>query len=163
MTKIDTKQSQKPLLQVLHGEKTARIPVWFMRQAGRYLPEYQAIRANHDFVALCQNPKLAAEVTLQPMRRFDLDAAIIFADILLIATCLGQDLSFGAGHGPILRPKWDGKMNLGAFKEKDATNKLSYVGEALEIVKKSLNPSQSLIGFAGAPLTVAIYMLQGGA
>jgi len=152
--------SQPKLLRALAGEVLERPPIWFMRQAGRCLPEYRAMRATvPDFISLCFDPEKAAEVTLQPMRRFAFDAAIVFADILLIPRALGQEVSFEAGEGPRL-----GELPpLHALEaEIDAsTDRLAAVGETLARVRASLEPERALIGFAGGPWTVATYMLQG--
>ncbi len=155
-------RSPPALLRVLGGETIARPPVWFMRQAGRYLPEYRALRAEApDFVAFCLNPEMAAEATLQPMRRFPFDAAIVFADILLIPKALGQDVRFEAGEGPRLGPL----PAIAAMRERaaGAGAALSAVGETLARVRAALEPERALIGFAGAPWTVATYMLDGQA
>lgn len=148
------------LIRVLQGETLDRPPVWFMRQAGRYLPEYRALRAQApDFIAFCLNPEMAAEATLQPMRRFGFDAAIVFADILLIPQALGQDVWFETGEGPKLglMPS-PGRM---AELADGAGEHLHQVGETLSRVRGELEPERALIGFAGAPWTVATYMLDG--
>ena len=150
------------LLKVLAGETPSRPPVWFMRQAGRYLPEYRALRATTpDFIAFCLDPDKAAEATLQPMRRFGFDAAIVFADILLIPQALGQKVWFEAGEGPRLGalPSIDSMRDLTA----GAGGALGQVGETLSLVRSQLDPAKALIGFAGAPWTVATYMLDGEA
>ncbi|RZJ18227.1 MAG: uroporphyrinogen decarboxylase [Brevundimonas sp.] len=150
------------LIRVLEGQTTERPPVWFMRQAGRYLPEYRALRAQApDFIAFCLNPEMAAEATLQPMRRFGFDAAIVFADILLIPGALGQKVWFEAGEGPRLGalPSVESMRDLAA----GAGEALKAVGETLSIVRSQLEPERALIGFAGAPWTVATYMLDGEA
>lgn len=150
------------LITVLEGQTTERPPVWFMRQAGRYLPEYRALRAQApDFIAFCLNPEMAAEATLQPMRRFGFDAAIVFADILLIPGALGQKVWFEAGEGPRLGalPAVESMRDLAA----GAGDALKAVGETLSIVRSQLEPERALIGFAGAPWTVATYMLDGEA
>lgn len=150
------------LIRVLEGQTTERPPVWFMRQAGRYLPEYRALRAQApDFIAFCLNPEMAAEATLQPMRRFGFDAAIVFADILLIPGALGQKVWFEAGEGPRLGalPSVQSMHDLAA----GAGEALKAVGETLSIVRARLEPERALIGFAGAPWTVATYMLDGEA
>ena len=148
------------LLKALRGEVTDRPPVWFMRQAGRYLPEYRALRAEApDFIAFCLNPEMAAEATLQPMRRFGFDAAIVFADILLIPQALGQKVWFEAGEGPRLGALPD-LASMQALTT-GAGNALSPVGETLSRVRIALDPERTLIGFAGAPWTVATYMLDG--
>lgn len=151
-----------PFLRVLAGEAQARPPVWFMRQAGRYLPEYRALRAQApDFIAFCLNPEMAAEATLQPLRRFPFDAAIVFADILLIPGALGQKVWFEAGEGPRL----GALPEIAAMRDRTAGagEALSQVGETLSRVRGELTPDKALIGFAGAPWTVATYMLDGEA
>ena len=157
---MTTSLVQPALLQVLSGQKTDRPPVWFMRQAGRYLPEYRALRAEApDFIAFCLNPEMAAEATLQPMKRFGFDAAIVFADILLIPQALGQDVWFETGEGPKL-----GEMPVvGRMAElaEGAGDYLHQVGQTLSLVREGLEPERALIGFAGAPWTVATYMLDG--
>jgi uroporphyrinogen decarboxylase len=148
----------KPLLQALRGERPAQVPIWLMRQAGRYLPEYRALRAKAgSFLDLCYRPDMAAEVTLQPIRRFGMDGAILFADILLIPHALGQDLSFREGEGPVLRPL--GEVALPEGRDIHAT--LAPVYETVARVKAALPPACTMIGFAGAPWTVATYMIAG--
>ena len=150
------------LLKVLAGEATSRPPVWFMRQAGRYLPEYRALRATTpDFLSFCLDPEKAAEATLQPMRRFGFDAAIVFADILLIPRALGQEVWFEAGEGPRLGalPPVEAMRDLTS----GTGDALKQVGQTLSIVRGQLEPDRALIGFAGAPWTVATYMLDGEA
>jgi uroporphyrinogen decarboxylase len=148
------------LLRALSGETLERPPIWFMRQAGRCLPEYRELRARAgDFISLAMNPEMAAEVTLQPVRRFPFDAAIVFADILLIPRALGQDLWFEAGEGPRLGPL----PTISALAEQveASTERLSAVGETLSRVRAELEPERALIGFAGGPWTVATYMIEG--
>ena len=151
------------LLRALADETADRPPVWFMRQAGRYLPEYREMRAKApDFIAFCLDPQAAAEVTLQPLRRFPYDAAIVFADILLIPRALGQEVWFETGEGPRLGPL----PAVEALRERveGAAGALCAVGETLRRVRAELdreNRGRALIGFAGAPWTVATYMLQG--
>ncbi len=152
--------SRPALLRVLDGETLATPPVWFMRQAGRYLPEYRALRATApDFVAFCLDPEKAAEATLQPLRRFPFSAAIVFADILLIPQALGQKVAFEAGEGPVLGelPPVEAMAGLA----EGAGRALSPVGETLSRVRAAMDPQRTLIGFAGAPWTVATYMLDG--
>jgi uroporphyrinogen decarboxylase len=155
-----TSPPQPALLQALSGKTLDRPPVWFMRQAGRYLPEYRAVRATApDFISFCLDPEKAAEVTLQPLRRFPYDAAIVFADILLIPGALGQKVWFEAGEGPRLGelPSLESMRELTG----SAGEKLSAVGETLSRVRAQLEPERALIGFAGAPWTVATYMIEG--
>lgn len=151
---------QPRLLRALAGETLDRPPIWFMRQAGRYLPEYWELRAKAgDFVTLATTPELAAEVTLQPMRRFPFDAAIVFADILLIPRALGQDLWFEAGEGPRLGPLPE--ITALSDRVESSTDWLAPVGETLARVRAELEPERALIGFAGGPWTVATYMIEG--
>ncbi len=156
-----TNSPDTPLfLQALAGQTTARPPVWFMRQAGRYLPEYRALRATTSgFIEFCHDPEKAAEATLQPMHRFGFDAAIVFADILLIPRALGQDVWFEAGEGPRLgeMPSVEAMRDLA----EGAGENLKSIGQTLSLVREQLDPSKALIGFAGAPWTVATYMLDG--
>jgi uroporphyrinogen decarboxylase len=153
-------QAVPGLLQVLSGQTLARPPVWFMRQAGRYLPEYRALRARApDFIAFCFDPQMAAEATLQPMRRLPFDAAIVFADILLIPGALGQKVWFEPGEGPRLGDL-PGNAEL-ASQVEASTGRLANVGETLRLVRAALEPERALIGFAGAPWTVATYMIEG--
>jgi uroporphyrinogen decarboxylase len=148
------------LLRALAGETLERPPIWFMRQAGRSLPEYRALREKAgDFISFCHNPEMAAEATLQPVRRFPLDAAIVFADILLIPRALGQDVWFEAGEGPRLGPL----PEIAALEDQiDASvQRLGAIGETLSRVRAELEPDRALIGFAGGPWTVATYMIEG--
>jgi uroporphyrinogen decarboxylase len=148
------------LLRVLEGETTERPPVWFMRQAGRTLPEYRALREKApDFIAFCLDPEMAAEATLQPMRRFPLDAAIVFADILLLPRAMGQEVWFEAGEGPRLGAMPSIEALAGEVEA--AAGRLLAVGETLSLVRAQLEPHRALIGFAGAPWTVATYMIEG--
>ncbi|SMF45958.1 uroporphyrinogen decarboxylase [Pseudobacteriovorax antillogorgiicola] len=151
----------KPMIEAAFGRPTKRKPIWFLRQAGRYLPEYREVRKNVEFTELCKTPKLAAEVTLQPLRRYDLDASIIFSDILVPCMPMGQELTFGKGHGPQLNPPIQSGAALAKLKKPDAEKDLGYVGEALQLVKDQLQDHQTMIGFAGAPFTVASYMIEG--
>lgn len=151
----------KPLLRVLSGERQAVPPVWMMRQAGRYLPEYRAVREKAGgFLDLCFNPEFAADVTLQPVRRFGFDAAILFSDILVIPLALGRKLWFVEGEGPRLDPLADAKTAMSLRREADQTL-LSPIYETVRRVKSELSPKTTLIGFCGAPWTVATYMVAG--
>ena len=150
----------KPFLDVLSGSRQASPPIWMMRQAGRYLPEYRQIRASvKDFLELCYTPSLAAEVTLQPLRRFDLDAAILFSDILVVPDALGQKVSYETGEGPVLSPL--DAAGIAHLRPERITTVLAPVLEAIERVRSNLAPDKTLIGFCGAPWTVATYMLGG--
>ena len=150
----------KPLLDVVRGKRQARPPIWIMRQAGRYLPEYRQIRAGvGSFLELCYTPELATEVTLQPLRRFDLDAAILFSDILVIPDALGQTVSFETGEGPRLEPI--GPDGLGKLRPDAFLDHLAPVLETVGRVKENLASDKTLIGFCGSPWTVATYMIAG--
>jgi len=149
------------LLRTLAGERNTIPPIWLMRQAGRYLPEYRAIREKtNSFLDLCFNPKLAAEVTLQPIRRFGFDAAILFSDILVIPHALGQHVTFETGEGPRLDALQEPSAVKRLRPEIDHA-KLVPVYETIEHVKAELPPSVALLGFCGAPWTVATYMIAG--
>lgn len=155
------KRSTKPLLDVLEGESLAIPPLWLMRQAGRYLPEYRSIRQTcQSFLDLCFNPKLASEVTLQPIRRFGFDAAILFSDILVIPHALGQRVSFESGEGPRL-DAIIGSADLGRLKPAIDQKALAPVYETIRLVKAELPANTALLGFCGAPWTVATYMVAG--
>lgn len=151
----------KPLLHVLGKTREAVPPVWLMRQAGRYLPEYRAVREKAGgFLNLCFNPELAAEVTLQPVRRFGFDAAILFSDILVIPLALGRKIEFLAGEGPKLEPLTD-VAALASLRENIDLNVVAPVYETVKLVKAALDDKTTLIGFCGAPWTVATYMVAG--
>jgi uroporphyrinogen decarboxylase len=155
-----TESEPKPLLETVLGKAQARPPIWIMRQAGRYLPEYRELRARAgSFLELCYTPALASEVTLQPLRRFDLDAAILFSDILVIPDALGQSVGFEAGEGPVLKPV--GPEEIARLRPEMAVERLAPVLETVERVKSVLPAGKTLIGFCGAPWTVATYMLAG--
>ena len=148
------------LMRVLAGEAVSPPPIWLMRQAGRYLPEYLAARAEAgSFLELCFNPKLAAAVTLQPVQRFGVDAAILFSDILVIPKALGRDLWFAQGEGPRLDPI--DAEGIAALASEDVSKRLGPVLETVSRVRASLGPETALIGFCGAPFTVATYMVTG--
>ena len=151
----------KPLLEALRGNAPWPPPVWLMRQAGRYLPEYRALRARAEsFIHFCLTPELAIEATLQPMRRFPLDAAILFADILLVPHALGQDVTFVANEGPKLAPIRDAAA-LANLSDTRLAETLAPVMETIAGVRAALPEEVALIGFAGAPWTVATYMIEG--
>ncbi len=153
---------QKPLIKTLLKHESDQRPVWMMRQAGRYLPEYRKIRGKAgSFLDLCYSPELAEEVTLQPLRRFDLDAAILFADILLIPHALGQSVSFREGDGPVLDPVRD-DASVARLSMTDLQARLQPVFETVDRLSNSVPSNVALIGFCGAPWTVATYMIEGG-
>jgi uroporphyrinogen decarboxylase len=156
----------KPLLQVLSGHAVWPPPVWLMRQAGRYLPEYRAVRAKAgDFITLCTTPELAAEVTLQPVRRYGFDAAILFSDILMLPWALGQGLAFREGEGPVLRPLRTA-ADVAALDLDRLATAIAPILQTVRQVRARLASEAfhrtTLIGFAGAPFTVACYMIEGG-
>jgi len=158
-------EKKKPILQALKKEKTDKVPLWLMRQAGRHLPEYREVRSStNNFLDFCYNPKLASKVTLQPVSRYGVDAAILFSDILVIPHALGQNVSFVAGSGPILEPITTlndiNKLNI-----KNINIKLLNIYKTVSNVKKAINEkykTTTLIGFAGSPWTVATYVVEGG-
>jgi uroporphyrinogen decarboxylase len=153
--------TSKPLIDVLTKQPTARRPIWFMRQAGRYLPEYRKLREQAgSFLGLCFNPELAAEVTLQPLRRYDLDAAIIFSDILIVPHAMGLPLAFVEGEGPVLEPVRS-SADVARLKAKPDQAILGSIANNLARTKVDLSPHVALIGFSGAPWTVATYMVEG--
>lgn len=160
--KEDGNLRRKPLLDVLTGKNPERRPVWFMRQAGRYLPEYRAIREKAgSFVDLCYNPELAAEVTVQPLRRYDLDAAILFADILVVPHAMGLPLKFEEGEGPVLGTVRN-RSDLGRLKSVAGSFEVKQVCGTVSRTRSMLESKKTLIGFCGGPWTVASYMVAGG-
>ncbi|MCC7346028.1 MAG: uroporphyrinogen decarboxylase [Variibacter sp.] len=153
--------TQKPVLNVLSGGRTAIPPVWMMRQAGRYLPEYRATRERAgSFLNLCFTPALATEVTLQPIRRFGFDAAILFSDILVVPHALGRAVRFEAGEGPQLDPL-DSPAKIAALAREPDRAVFAPVYEAVRMIRQALDPKVTLLGFCGAPWTVATYMVAG--
>lgn len=149
------------LLNIFQGKKEESPPLWFMRQAGRYLPEYRDIRKKKkNFLELCYSPDQVVEITLQPLKRFDLDGVILFSDILTIPDALGQDVTFKEGEGPLLSPlppsSFQRVLSFEGFFKKAAP-----VYEAIGLIRSQLGPSKTLLGFAGAPWTLALYMVEG--
>jgi uroporphyrinogen decarboxylase len=150
-------------LRALRREPVERLPVWLMRQAGRYLPEYNATRKKAgSFLQLCQNPELACEVTLQPIDRYGLDAAILFSDILTIPDALGLGLHFVEGEGPRFHRRIEQASDIEGLPGVDAMESLRYVPDAVSLIRKTLNGRVPLIGFSGSPWTLGCYMLSGG-
>ena len=150
------------LLRALLREPVERTPVWIMRQAGRYLPEYRAVREKAgDFMSVCSNPELACEVTMQPLRRFPLDAAILFSDILTIPDAMGLGLYFETGEGPKFERPVQTAEAIHDLKRPDVEKTLGYVFEAVRTIRRELNGSVPLIGFSGSPWTIATYMVEG--
>ena len=149
-------------LKACRRESVDCTPVWMMRQAGRYLPEYRAIRAKHSFLEMCKTPELAAEVTIQPVRRYEIDAAIIFADILLPLEPMGVGLEFAKGEGPVIHNPVRTMADVERLKPIDAARQIEYLMKAIRIVLKELDSKVPLIGFTGAPFTLASYIIEGG-
>ena len=151
-----------PVLRVLAGEPVWPPPLWLMRQAGRYLPEYREVRARAgDFIALCTNPPLAAEVTLQPIRRYGFDAAILFSDILMLPWALGYGLEYREGEGPML-PRLGSEADLLGLDPAKLPGRIAPILETVRLCRAALGSETVLIGFAGGPFTVACYMVEGG-
>ena len=156
-----TVSDRRVLIETLKGQKTQRVPIWLMRQAGRYLPEYRRLRQQKSsFLDFCYTPDLATEATLQPLARFDLDAAILFSDILVIPDALGQPVTFVEGMGPVLKPVRT-RGDVESLSAAGAVDHLAPVLQTVANVSASLDPAIALIGFAGAPWTVAVYMVEG--
>ena len=154
----------KRILNVLNGLPVDKTPVWIMRQAGRYLPEYKATRAKAgSFLDLCKNPELASEVTIQPIERFDLDAAIIFSDILTIPDAMGLELKFEDNRGPYFDNPLNDINDIKSLIDNNVETKLEYVSDAIVQTKKKLNDEVPLIGFSGSPWTISAYMVEGSA
>ena len=155
------RKSNKNILRALRGETLECPPFWLMRQAGRYLPEYRKVREEAgDILTLCYTPKHAVEVTLQPLRRYGMDGAILFSDILVVPNGLGQNVAFQTGEGPVLEPVRDTK-GLGNLKLEGLDRHLAPVYEAVSILSETISESTALIGFAGSPWTVATYKVEG--
>jgi len=143
------------LIKVCRRQPVPRTPVWIMRQAGRYLPEYQKVREKADFLTLCRTPELAAEVTIQPVDIIGVDAAIIFSDILVVPEAMGMDLNFYEGRGPVFEHPLRNEADIEKLQLVDVDEKLSYVFEAIKRVIRELDGRVPVIGFAGAPWTLA--------
>ena len=149
-------------LRACRGEKVEYTPVWLMRQAGRYLPQYQAVRANIDFLALCKTPELAAEVTIQPVDILGVDAAILFSDILIPVEAMGMQLVFSDKDGPVLSEPIRNKSAIDRLIIPDAEVDMPFILESIKILREKLKNKVPLIGFSGAPFTLATYMIEGG-
>ncbi|GLV46315.1 Uroporphyrinogen decarboxylase [Carabus blaptoides fortunei] len=149
-------------LRACRGEQVDRVPVWIMRQAGRYLPEFQEFRKQHDFFTICRTPSLACEVTLMPIRRYAFDAAIIFSDILVVPQALGMEVLMVAGTGPVLTSPLETPSDFTKLNLEGVINRLQYVGEAITLTRQCLEGKVPLIGFSGAPWTLMGYMIEGG-
>ncbi len=153
---------QSPFLKACRREPTEVTPIWLMRQAGRYMPEYREVRAKVSFLELCKDPGLATEVTVTAAERLGVDAAILFADILLILEPLGLDLEFAKGEGPVIHNPIRQAADVDRIQRMPDAAPLSYVMEAVASIRSALRPSTPLIGFAGAPFTLACYAIEGG-
>jgi uroporphyrinogen decarboxylase len=149
------------ILRTLRGENTERIPVWMMRQAGRYLPDYRVLRDKYDFFTRVQTPALAAEITLQPVDQIGVDAAILFSDILVVIQAMGLEVQLVENKGPVLPDPVRTVTDLNRIRVPNAEESLSYVFDAIRLTKKELNNRVPLIGFAGAPWTLLCYMVEG--
>jgi uroporphyrinogen decarboxylase len=155
--------SQSVFIKAIRQQPTTRTPVWIMRQAGRYLPEYRALRIQAgDFLNLCKTPKWACEATLQPLRRYELDAAILFSDILTLPDAMGLGLSFSEGEGPHLERPISTEQQIISLPDLDIPHSLGYVFEAIERIRSEMPKNLPLIGFSGSPWTLACYMIEGG-
>src|SRR5215468_3375032 len=148
-------------LRACRREKTDCTPVWMMRQAGRYMPEYRALRAKHSLLDLCKTPELACEVTLQPLR-LGMDAAILFADILLPLEPMGAPFEFAKGEGPVIHEPVRDRAGIERLRVFDPEEGLGHVLQAVRLIRKELDGKTPLIGFAGAPFTIASYLVEGG-
>ena len=155
------KQEVSLFLRACFREKTERTPIWIMRQAGRYLPEYQRIRKKNSFLKLCKTPELAAEVTLQPVDILEVDAAIVFSDILIIPEAMGMKLSIEEKEGPKLFPPIRQTSDLKRLKIPTPEKAYDFLGKTIQIVRKKLNGKVPLIGFVGSPWTLLAYMIEG--
>src|SRR3954447_10940654 len=149
------------LLKVLRGEEAERTPVWMMRQAGRYLPDYMKLKAKYSFFERVQTPELAAEITIQPVDQVGVDAAILFSDILVVPQAMGLEVQLIENKGPILPEPIQTEKDLQRIHVPDVNESLAYVFDAIKLTKKELNNRVPLIGFAGAPWTILCYMVQG--
>lgn len=157
----DPKLQDSLFLKACRSEPTPRTPIWLMRQAGRYMAEYRAVRAKHTFLEVCHTPELALEVTLQPIQAFDLDASIVFSDLLIPLEAMGADLSFPKG-GPVIANPVTAPEQVDDFSVPRAAETMAAVGEACALLRANLPAHIPLIGFAGAPFTLASYLIEGG-
>jgi uroporphyrinogen decarboxylase len=153
--------SREKFLAAMNGKNTGRPPVWVMRQAGRYLPEYRKLKEKHGFLGMVKNPELASTVTLQPLQRFQLDAAILFCDILVIPEAMGQPYNFREGGGIAMQVQLESQKCVEKLNIENIADKLSYVEGALRILRNELGNNKALLGFCGSPWTLACYMIEG--
>ncbi len=154
--------SRQRFLSALRGQPLERPPVWLMRQAGRYLPEYRALKERYDFVTMVRTPEIAVEVTLQPLKRFPLDAAILFSDILVVPEAMGQPYHFRDGGGIAMDYRLDSADAIDALEVEGAAERLQYVVDAMSATRGELKDETALLGFCGSPWTLACYMVEGG-
>lgn len=162
MTQANSMNYRQRFLAAAHCQTVDRTPVWLMRQAGRSLPEYRALKEKYSFLELAQTPELAVEVTLQPIRRFDYDAAILFSDILVIPEAMGQPYSFREKGGIQMEFAIQNRADIQKLSSESVTDRLDYVRKALELLRKELSDERALLGFAGSPWTLGTYMIEGG-
>jgi uroporphyrinogen decarboxylase len=149
-------------LRACRRQDVERTPVWIMRQAGRYLPEYRAVRARHDFLTMCKTPEIASEVTIQPVEIIGVDAAILFSDILVVPEAMGMHLTMVEGEGPRFSTPLRSADDLRGLKPVDPERQLRFVMDAIAMTRRGLNGRVPLIGFSGSPWTLASYMIEGG-
>ncbi len=159
---MDAALGNSPFMRACRRESVPYTPIWLMRQAGRYMREYREVRARVGFLELCKTPDLAAEVTVTAAERLNVDAAIIFADILLILEPMGIDLEFAKGEGPVIHNPVRSASDVERLREVETVESLDYVFEAIRRTRRALRPDLPLIGFSGAPFTLASYMIEGG-
>ena len=155
-------EKQYPFLRACHREPTEYTPIWLMRQAGRYMKEYRALRKKYSFLEMCKNPELAAKVTLQPIEKFNLDAAIIFSDILIPLGPMGVEFEFAKGEGPVFHHPLRERKEVEKLRVIEPEEEIPFLMEAIQIVRKELEGKTPLIGFSGAPFTLASYIIEGG-
>ncbi len=154
-------KKEKKLLNTLKGKKYDIPPVWMMRQAGRYMPQYRKIREKYDFMTMCKTPEIACEITLQPIDEFGMDGAILFSDILTVPEAMGMKLEFLEGKGPVFESPLRTREDIEKLSIEGIEERLSYVFDAVKLIRMSLDEDKTLIGFAGAPITLAAYMVEG--
>jgi uroporphyrinogen decarboxylase len=159
---MDETEKQYPFLMACRREPTPYTPVWLMRQAGRYMKEYRALRKKYSFLEMCKNPELAAQVTLQPIEKFNLDAAIIFSDILIPLEPMGVEFEFAKGEGPVFQHPLREAKDVERLRVIEPEEEISFLMKAIQIVRKEIEGKIPLIGFSGAPFTLASYVIEGG-
>ncbi len=159
---MDKAEKQYPFLKACRREETPYTPIWLMRQAGRYLKEYRALRKKYSFLEMCKNPELAARVTLQPIEKFKLDAAILFSDILIPLEPMGVEFEFAKGEGPVFHQPLRERKDVERLRVFEPEEEISFLTKSIHIVRKELEGKVPLIGFSGAPFTLASYIIEGG-